>query len=125
MNRRYSNAEQKERIRQRVRVQIDEENYQFFPERKTPHVTFFDDTIKFSTECIRRMKAEFHVELLIHPTKRKFAVRAADKQNKNAVIWAKMRDGRKESRSIACAAYADTIYSLFGWKVQFTRDYTG
>ena len=25
MNRRYSNAEQKERIRQRVRVQIDEE----------------------------------------------------------------------------------------------------
>ena len=87
-----------------------------FDVQQTPHVTFFDDTIKFSTECIRRMKAEFHVELLIHPTKRKFAVRAADKQNKNAVIWAKMRDGRKESRSIACAAYADTIYSLFGWK---------
>ena len=96
-----------------------------FDVQQTPNVTFFDDTIKFSTECIRRMKAEFHVELLIHPTKRKFAVRAADKQNKNAVIWAKMRDGRKESRSIACAAYADTIYSLFGWKVQFTRDYTG
>ena len=87
-----------------------------FDVQQTPHVTFFDDTIKFSTECIRRMKAEFHVELLIHPTKRKFAVRAADKQNRNAVVWAKMRDGRKESRSIACAAYADTIYSLFGWK---------
>ena len=87
-----------------------------FDVQQTPHVTFFDDTIKFSTECIRRMKAEFHVELLIHPTKRKFAVRASDKQNKNTVVWAKMKDGRKDPRPIACAAYSDTIYSLFGWK---------
>ena len=62
------------------------------------------------------MDTEFHVELLVHPTQRKFAVRAADKQNKNAVVWAKMKDGRKRPRPIACAAYSDTIYSLFGWK---------
>ena len=43
MNRRYSNAEQKERIRQRVRVQIDEENYQFFPERKDPD--YYDNDV--------------------------------------------------------------------------------
>lgn len=62
------------------------------------------------------MKSDFHVELLVHPTKRKFAVRSASKQNRNAVIWAKMKNGCKESRPIACAAYCDTIYSLFGWK---------
>lgn len=43
LNRRYSNAEQKERIRQRVRVQIDEENYQFFPERKDPD--YYDNDV--------------------------------------------------------------------------------
>lgn len=43
MNRRYSNAEQKERIRQRVRVQIDEENYQFFPERKD--LDYYDNDV--------------------------------------------------------------------------------
>lgn len=86
-----------------------------FNVQQTPHVTFYDDTIKFGVECIRRMKSEFHVELLIHPTQRKFAVRAANKQNKNAVIWAKMKNGRKEVRPIACAAYFETIYSLFGW----------
>lgn len=42
-NRRYSNAEQKERIRQRVRVQIDEANYQFFPERKDPD--YYDNDV--------------------------------------------------------------------------------
>src|SRR5699024_1371839 len=42
-NRRYSNAEQKERIRQRVRVQIDEANYQFFPERKEPD--YYDNDV--------------------------------------------------------------------------------
>lgn len=42
-NRRYTNAEQKERIRQRVRVQIDEDNYQFFPERKDPD--YYDNDV--------------------------------------------------------------------------------
>ena len=42
-NRRYSNAEQKQRIRQRVRVQIDEANYQFFPERKEPD--YYDNDV--------------------------------------------------------------------------------
>lgn len=86
-----------------------------FDVQQTPHVTFYDDTIKFGTECIRRMNSEFHVELLIHPTQRKLAVRAANKQNRNAVIWAKMTNGRKTVRPIACAAYFKTIYSLFGW----------
>ena len=86
-----------------------------FNVQQTPHVTFYDDTIKFSVECVRRMKSDLHVELLIHPAKRKFAVRAADKQNRNAVVWAKMKDGRKEARAIACAAYFNTIYALFGW----------
>lgn len=43
LNKRYSNAEQKERIRQRVRVQIDEENYEFFPERKDPD--YYDNDV--------------------------------------------------------------------------------
>ena len=43
MSKKYSNAEQKERIRQRVRVQIDEENYQFFPERKDPD--YYDNDV--------------------------------------------------------------------------------
>ena len=90
-----------------------------FDVQQTPHVTFYEDSIKFGIECIRRMKADLHVELLVHPTKRKFAVRSASKQNRNAVIWAKMKNGRKESRSIASAAYCDTIYALFGWNREY------
>ena len=86
-----------------------------FNVQQTPHVTFYDDSIKFGIECIRRMKSDFYVELLIHPTQRRFAVRASNKQNRNAVIWAKTKDGRTEARAIACTAFGDTIYSLFGW----------
>ena len=86
-----------------------------FDVQQTPHVTFQRDMIKFGIECVKRMKSEFYVELLVHPTQRKFAVRATNKQNKNAVIWAKMKDGRIATRPIACAAFSRTIYSLFGW----------
>lgn len=42
-SRRLSNAEQKERIRQRVRVQIDEQNYEYIPERKDPD--YYDNDV--------------------------------------------------------------------------------
>lgn len=86
-----------------------------FNVQQTPHVTFYDDKIKFGIECIRRMKSDFYVELLIHPAQHRFAVRASNKQNRNAVLWAKTKDGRTEARSIACTAFVDTIYALFGW----------
>lgn len=36
MSNTLTNVQRKERIRQRVRVQIDEYNYEYFPERKEP-----------------------------------------------------------------------------------------
>ena len=42
-SRRFTNAEQKERIRQRVRVKIDERNYEYIPERKDAN--YYDNDV--------------------------------------------------------------------------------
>lgn len=60
MSRRYSSQEQKDRIRQRVRVQVDESNYEYFPERKDPD--YYDNDVaqrvavyvRVSTDDIRQ-----------------------------------------------------------------------
>jgi len=91
----------------------------FFDTARTPSVTFSDRTITFNAVCTNRLKSEGRVELLVHPTERRFAVRSAAKGNRNAVVWCQPYDGkRSRPKPIACSAYFDTLYSLFGWNPQ-------
>ena len=85
----------------------------FFDTKRTPSVSLECDCIKFSAECLRRINNGNYVELLMHPTERKLAVRQTVKENRNAVAWSKDVAGVKVPRNIACAAFIDTLFSLF------------
>lgn len=91
----------------------------FFDTANTPSVSLFDRTIKFSAECTNRLQSDCRVELLVHPIERKLAVRRAEKNNRNAVIWCAPYDGkRNRPKNISCAAFFDTLYALFAWNTQ-------
>ena len=91
----------------------------FFDKTHTPSVTFYDRIIVFNMVCTNHLQSDGRVELLVHPTERKFAVRRAAKGNRNAVVWCAPYDGkRNRPRNISCAAYFDTLCSLFGWDPQ-------
>ena len=90
-----------------------------FDTKKTPSVSLEDGGIKFSIECLRRISNGDYVELLIHPRERKLAVRQTDKTNRNAVIWSKVEEGQRVPRKIACAAFIDTLFELFGWNFEY------
>lgn len=91
----------------------------FFDVKKTPTMSLEDGCIKFSVECLRRMNGGNYIELLIHPTERKIAVRQTVKENRNAVVWAKEEYGQRVPRGIACTAFIDTLFSLFDWKNEY------
>ena len=78
-------------------------------------MTLNDKGITFSVECVRRMKNDGYVELLIHPIQKRIAVRFTTKDNKNAVIWSKTVGGVTTSRTIACTAIYSTLMDIFGW----------
>lgn len=87
----------------------------FFDTSRTPYMTISDKTIKFSAECYKRMETDGHVEFLIHPSLRKFAVRPTSADNRNVVLWG-IKSGRQmDSRYVPCAAYYNTIFDIFGW----------
>ena len=91
----------------------------FFDVKKSPFMTLEDGCIKFSIECLRRSNCGNYVELLVHPIQHRIAVRQTVKENRNAVIWAKDEAGMKVPRGIACAAFIDTLFALFGWKKEY------
>ena len=81
----------------------------------SPFVSFCAKNIKFSQECLNRITTEGYVELLVHPTDRKFAVRRTTKDNRNAVIWSNTTNKRNRARAISCSAFIETLYGLFHW----------
>ena len=88
---------------------------EFFDNYHRPYVQFQDKRIKFSTACVRTFGKDNHVELLVNPVEMKFAVRTAEKGNRNAVLFSKLVDGKYQPREIAGAAYMETLFQLFGW----------
>lgn len=66
---------------------------EFFDNYHRPYVQFQDKRIKFSTACVRTFGKDNHVELLVNPVEMKFAVRTAEKGNRNAVLFSKLVDG--------------------------------
>ena len=92
---------------------------EFFDSFRNPAVTFANRKIHFSVDCVRKFKEKNHVELLINPIERKFAIRPTDKANRSAVIVSKVSNAIYYPRAIPSAAFNDTIFSLFGWNTDY------
>ena len=90
---------------------------QFFDTRRKLCVTFSADKIHFSTECIRKFDKTLYVEMLIHPSEHLLAVRPCSKETRNAIRWANVHSSQYYTRSISCAAYIKTLYTLLDWKL--------
>jgi DNA invertase Pin-like site-specific DNA recombinase len=75
--------------------------------RLAAQMTISYKNIIFNSDCITRLPNAEFAEVLLHPSERLIAVRAADPGNRNAVSWG--------GKSISSSALCPIIYSLLGW----------
>ena len=87
---------------------------QFFSSANRVYVTFSISGIRFSTECVRKLKSHF-VEILIHPGNGIIAFKPATKENRNSMEWARQLNGSKVPKPVSGAAFLPNLYDLFGW----------
>ena len=81
-----------------------------------PAVTFREQKVQFNTVCVRTPGWGNYAELLINPIDRRFAVRPTDEKDRCAVRISKFSNGVYQPRTVAAAAFSDTLFSLLGWK---------
>ncbi len=84
-----------------------------------PAITFSRGRIKLNVPIVRKFGDDNYVELLISPMDGRFAIRKADKERKTAVRISCMRNGVYQPKEIPASAYYATIFSLFGWNIQY------
>ena len=92
---------------------------EFFDLYRRPAVSFQTRRIQFTAECVQKFGEKCYIEMLINPITRKFAIRPTEKSNRNAVQFSTLSAGRRVARAIPCAAFGDTLFSLFGWNPDY------
>ena len=91
----------------------------FFSSRDKPFVRLSDNTICFSTECVRKFGKNNRVELLIHPVLHRLAIRPTTIQNRNNILISKLDDLNYKPRQVSATAFYQVILEIMGWN----RDY--
>lgn len=90
-----------------------------------PYIKFDTKKIKFSTACVQSFGGNHYGELLVNPITRQFAIRPAEKTNRNAVMITKPSGDRQIPRDIPCTAFGKTLFEMLGWKPQCKYRITG
>lgn len=88
---------------------------EFFDSNRRPSITISRTKVKFSSECIRKFGDKLYIEMLLHPTKKCFAIRATTKENRQSAVWAKSHMGVLQPKEIPAAAFSPTLFSMFQW----------
>lgn len=92
-------------------------DFKLFDDVQVPSVSVQIKDIRFSASCVHRMACDEYVELLVHPIKRKLAIRPTTKDNRYGIQWTK--GSKKVPRNIACKAYIDNLFDIFGWRKDY------
>ena len=92
-------------------------DFKLFEDTQVPSVSIQLKNLRFSASCVRRMACGDRVELLVHPIKKKLAIRPAAKDSRYGIVWTK--GSRGVPRDIACKAYIDTLFDIFGWRKDY------
>ena len=98
---------------------------ELFDTNNKPFITFGDNFIKLSSICTKKFGAKNHVELLVNPLTRKFAVRTTNAKNRQSVLCSKPKRSSFEPKHITITAFYDTLFSLFGWNTDYRYRITG
>ena len=114
-------------IPQEVSIEVHEGDYDlrgfeiahmdFADVSKQATVSIGERSIKFSSACYRKLPGQEWIEILIHPTIKRLAVRAAEKDNRNAVLWGSKSGSQTLPKTVYCTAFYQIICELLGFDV--------
>jgi hypothetical protein len=84
-----------------------------------------DERLWFTTECIRNLGNVQYVEILIEPFRGLIAIRPCEKDNRNAIKWARLRRGKYAPAATSGLSFNAMLFDMFGWLSDYKRRLIG
>lgn len=98
---------------------------EFVSHRFDPAMTVKVNSITFNNACIKALVDATYVQFLINPTEKKLIVRPCDAGARDAIRWCVIKKDGRKSRQITCKPFAERLFSMMGWDVEFRYRFQG
>lgn len=82
-----------------------------------PGISMFDNKIIFNSSCGKRLRDFSYIQLLLHPTERKIAIRPCKQNDVFSIYW----NVRKNSlnKTIVCPYFGKALFRIMEWDPEF------
>ena len=80
-----------------------------------PIITFGKDKIKFNCTCTRKFDFANYVQLLLHPTERKIAIRPCSENDMYSIPWHRNSEQSMSAKTISCSHFCNILYQIMDW----------
>ena len=99
---------------------INLEGYQrvsasLFPTSEKPMLTISNGRMRFNTACMRKFRDVEYVELLLNSVSNQIAIRPCEKDNPNAIRWARLRNEKWVVSPMTCRGLFGALEDIVNW----------
>lgn len=81
--------------------------------------------ISFNVACIKEFPEALFIQILMHPTDRKFAIRPVNKEAPNSIRLRNHQNSQIKAKTLSCPGLTALIYQLCDWNPEFTYKMRG
>ena len=86
---------------------------------RDPAVTVRDGNITFNNACIEAFTDVVYVRLHFNEELGRLAVRKVNENDKDALRWCILKNGKRKSRKVTCPDLTDLIYTTMKWDTKY------
>lgn len=110
----------KKRSPQQNKKVIDLSGYQrvsasLFSSSDKPVLTITNGRMRFNAACVKKFQNVEYVELLLNSVNNRIAIRPCDKDNPNAIRWARLKNEKWVAYPLACKGLFGALVDIVNW----------
>lgn len=90
-----------------------------------PTLSITNEHIGFNKFCMQKFESVAYVQLLLHPTERKLAIRPCRKEDAHSIRWRPDPTKPLYSKTLNCQHFGNALYSIMKWNPDYTYKIRG
>ena len=84
-----------------------------------PTINISKERISFNKFCVQRFEKVAYVQLLLHPTERRIAIRPCNSADAHSIRWRPDPEKPVYSKTLNCQHFGNALYSIMGWNPDY------
>lgn len=91
-----------------------------------PCMTVYGEKLLFNTACGKRLQAYSYIQLLLHPTERKMAIRPCERDDAFSISWRRQKTGQPIlTKALSCPFFIKALMQIMDWNPEFNYRISG